>query len=77
MPAERERCNWCGGDADPTTACPKSIVCPTCAAKPGESCRRPSGHRASTMHASRWQKSESGFASPLPSALPFGEPGLF
>jgi hypothetical protein len=46
-------CPWCGGEADPTTTCPKSLTCPTCHAGPGSPCVRPSGHRAAQLHAQR------------------------
>lgn len=53
-----ERCAWCGGDADPATTCPKSITCPTCNAKPGKRCKRPSGHVAPELHATRIELAE-------------------
>lgn len=31
----------------------KAVACPTCGAKPGASCKRPSGHRAMAPHAAR------------------------
>jgi hypothetical protein len=37
-------------DAGP---CPLSFTCPTCHAKPGEWCKRPSEHRATELHADR------------------------
>lgn len=45
-----ETCEWCGGDAEPDTTCPKSITCEQCGARPGQRCRRPSGHLASQLH---------------------------
>jgi hypothetical protein len=35
----------------PGTTCPRSVECPLCHAGPGSPCRRPSGHRASRLHA--------------------------
>lgn len=70
-------CHWCGGPADTESTCPKSIECPSCGAGPGESCHRPSGHRAATMHARRWQLAEGGFGYLLPAPDPFGQPELF
>jgi hypothetical protein len=55
----RETCEWCGGEADPRTTCPRSIECPHCHAGPGSPCRRPSGHRASRLHAARIELAES------------------
>jgi hypothetical protein len=46
-------CTWCGGTADPRTTCPRAVICPTCGAAPGDSCKRPSGHRAAELHAAR------------------------
>ncbi len=47
-------CEWCGGevpvDAGP---CPLSLECPTCKAKPGQWCGRPSEHRAAQLHRAR------------------------
>jgi hypothetical protein len=58
--AELDPCPYCGSDEyDPATTCPKSIACPTCKAEPGQSCRRPSGHRAMTLHAPRIAAAES------------------
>lgn len=45
-------CQWCGGE-DAAGTCPKSLECPSCHAAPGSSCKRPSGHRASRLHAER------------------------
>lgn len=53
-----ELCEWCGGLADPTTTCPKSIACPSCHAEPGQRCRRPSGHLATELHAARVEAAE-------------------
>lgn len=54
MAAEKRHCEFCGGevavDAGP---CPLSFECPTCHAKPGEWCKRPSEHRAAQLHADR------------------------
>jgi hypothetical protein len=33
--------------------CPRSFECPTCQAKPGRPCMRPSGHQAPEMHVDR------------------------
>jgi len=47
-------CEWCGStDAEVGTVCPKAIRCPRCGAGTGQSCRRPSGHRAMQLHAQR------------------------
>lgn len=47
-------CRWCksnvSGSAGP---CPLSFECPTCYAKPGQKCQRPSGHEASDLHVDR------------------------
>lgn len=48
-----EPCPFCGGDVIEGTTCPKSLPCPTCGARSGDSCRRPSGHRADRLHADR------------------------
>jgi hypothetical protein len=53
-----ERCRWCGADAAVGTTCPRSLACPTCGARPGRRCKRPSEHQAATMHAARWQAAE-------------------
>lgn len=45
-------CRWCGGNA-PEDSCPKGLTCPRCGAQPGQSCKRPSGHRASELHRQR------------------------
>ena len=49
------KCKWCDG-VTRGDICPRSLDCPTCAAKPGASCKRPSGHRASELHAQRLNK---------------------
>jgi len=49
----REACPWCGGLALVGTTCPKGIECPRCGVPAGDSCRRPSGHRADVLHAAR------------------------
>lgn len=47
------KCVWCGADVSGDEGpCPRSFECPTCKAKPGSPCRRPSGHNC-TMHAGR------------------------
>lgn len=51
-------CPHCGGDADPASTCPRAVACPHCGAAPGAPCRRPSGHRAMTLHADRWRHAE-------------------
>lgn len=55
----RERCAWCGGDALVGTVCPKSLACPTCGAEPGARCKRPSGHKATQLHAARIAAAEN------------------
>lgn len=57
---EQGLCEWCPGEADPRSVCPWSLTCPTCAAKPGQRCRRPSGHAGQfvPMHAPRYQEAE-------------------
>lgn len=50
---EREPCPWCSGNAIVGTTCPKSIACPTCGARPGARCKRPSGHAAAELHDKR------------------------
>lgn len=66
MKATRD-CKWCGGrvaaDAGP---CPLSFKCPSCQAKPGEWCKRPSEHRASKLHADRLKLEFEGDVSPTP-----------
>lgn len=47
-------CEWCGATVSADEGpCPKSFECPTCYAKPGSPCMRPSGHRADRLHADR------------------------
>jgi hypothetical protein len=41
------------------TRCPKSVACPHCRVAAGRSCRRPSGHRADTLHAERYELAEA------------------
>jgi hypothetical protein len=54
MAAETETCEWCGGEvANDAGPCPYSFKCPSCHAKPGQKCKRPSGHEAAEMHAER------------------------
>ena len=48
-----ELCPHCGGEAVPGSTCPRACLCPTCGARPGSPCRRPSDHRADGMHAAR------------------------
>lgn len=57
-PDDREACRWCGGLADPSTTCPRSIECPHCHAGPGAPCKRPSGHRAAELHGDRIRAAE-------------------
>jgi len=55
-----EPCPYCGSDtADPDSTCPKSIPCPTCRAKSGRRCKRPSGHPAQRLHAARIEAAEA------------------
>jgi hypothetical protein len=49
------KCNWCDG-VTRGDVCPKSLECETCNAKPGNNCKRPSGHKASALHNSRIKK---------------------
>lgn len=49
----REPCEWCGVDAIAGTTCPRAVTCPDCSAPPGSPCKRPSGHKAMTLHMSR------------------------
>jgi hypothetical protein len=55
----RVYCTRCGAMAAEGSVCPRSIRCPTCGRGPGQRCRRPSGHDAADMHATRWQAAES------------------
>jgi hypothetical protein len=59
--AERPRvpCSWCGANAAEGSVCPWSLSCPTCRARPGIRCKRPSGHDAAAMHADRWKAAEA------------------
>jgi hypothetical protein len=51
---QRRRCKWCKGDvAVDAGPCPLSFECPTCHAKPGQWCKRPSEHEAAELHADR------------------------
>ncbi len=43
----------------------RDVTCPTCAAKIGTYCRRPSGHKAWSPHAARWDEWERQYG-PLP-----------
>lgn len=52
-------CPYCGGRSVAGTLCPKAIRCPRCAAPAGSSCRRPSGHRAASIHATRITAAEA------------------
>lgn len=57
----RGPCWHCGSDdADLDQVCPRSIRCPTCGTEAGTFCRRPSGHRADTLHAARIRLAEHG-----------------
>jgi hypothetical protein len=49
------KCSWCNGFTRGDT-CAKSLTCPTCDAKPGQECKRPSGHKAAALHKARVQK---------------------
>lgn len=42
-------CRWCG-----ESPCPHDFECPTCHAKPGTHCKRPSGHKAWSPHVARY-----------------------
>lgn len=53
MSSNLEPCSYCGGEADPSSTCPRAVECPTCGAGAGSPCRRPSGHRAASLHVSR------------------------
>jgi hypothetical protein len=57
--AELVECEWCGGLADPYSTCPRSLECPDCHARPGSPCKRPSGHKASRLHAARAAAAEA------------------
>jgi hypothetical protein len=46
------KCKWCKG-VSRGDVCPRSLECPSCSAKPGASCVRPSGHRAAEIHKDR------------------------
>lgn len=65
MAMKRETCWWCDGEAIVGTTCPRSIACPTCGAKRGAPCVRPSGHRAAELHAARIEQAER-LDPPLP-----------
>lgn len=60
-------CPYCGSDAA-VGPCPLSIECPHCGAPEGSSCKRPSGHRASQVHAERIAEAEAGLELPRSSA---------
>ena len=49
---EIKECEFCEGTTRGDT-CFKAVVCPSCQAAPGRSCIRPSGHKASEIHADR------------------------
>ena len=55
----RPRCRWCGGRAVKGSICPWSVPCPSCGAGAGLSCQRPSGHKASRLHAARYHFTEA------------------
>jgi hypothetical protein len=55
----RVLCPWCGNNAALGSVCPRSVVCPTCRAKPGQRCKRPSQHDAAEMHVDRWKAAEA------------------
>jgi hypothetical protein len=59
MQPKRSYCKSCGGWAVYGSTCPKTIACPTCPAGYGQSCKRPSGHRAANVHASRCAAAEA------------------
>jgi len=50
----------------------RSVVCPTCGAGVGVYCRRPSGHKATSAHALRWDDA----VLALPAARPLIAAGL-
>ena len=52
MKSNERKCEWCDGITR-GDVCPRSLECPTCSAKAGLSCKRPSGHRASEIHFER------------------------
>lgn len=54
-----ERCKWCGGENTAGT-CPRALECPTCHAKPGARCSRPSEHSGPmiAVHAARIEAAE-------------------
>lgn len=49
-------CTLCGSPAA-YGPCPLSLKCPTCQARPGVKCRRPSGHDCQ-MHVTRFRLAE-------------------
>ncbi len=52
-------CPWCKcNPVHPDAVCPWSLTCPTCQARPGGRCKRPSGHDAANMHADRYLLAE-------------------
>jgi deoxycytidylate deaminase len=52
MTHEILKCEYCDGYTRGDT-CYKAVGCPSCSAKVGQSCVRPSGHKASRIHADR------------------------
>ncbi|PYO40131.1 MAG: hypothetical protein DMD33_18780 [Gemmatimonadetes bacterium] len=57
--ADLAKCKTCGSYALAGTVCPRSLACPHCKAEPGSPCKRPSGHRAATIHAGRYHAAET------------------
>jgi hypothetical protein len=43
-------CRWCE-----RSPCPHDFECPTCLARIGTHCKRPSGHKAWTPHVKRYE----------------------
>lgn len=58
LPDGRTKCGACGGEVVEGSQCPLALECPTCHAAPRSPCIRPSGHRASQLHADRWRLAE-------------------
>lgn len=58
LPLSRATCPHCGGAAAAGSTCPRAIACPSCGAAPDRPCRRPSGHKASSLHAARVDAAE-------------------
>ena len=52
MKANERKCEWCNGTTR-GDVCAMSLQCPTCSAKAGMTCKRPSGHKAAEIHKDR------------------------